>query len=412
MPYRIYNFNMNIIFIANDVVGDGMSGGDRIWMNFVKYWRKKINIILMCSEDANNMLIRGLVKNEIIDITHIIITAKKGNSANFNNLINLFKYQIKRTFKGIKMVYHNLELVKNSDFVYSSSDFYPDLMPAFFAKIINKRIKWIAGYYLIAPFPISDSTPYKSTQRLKGFIYWLMQKLSLFIVKHFADYVFVTSEPDVKRFISKRVDNSKVIVVKGGVDIKASENYMKEANIIPIEKRKYDACYVGRFHPQKGVLELIDIWNILRGRGINAKLAIIGCGELEEKIVNKINEYDINDNIKILGFLDGKEKYEVFRNSKMILHPAIYDSGGMAMAEGMAFGLPGVSFDLEALKSYYPKGVLKVPCFNLEAFANVITQLLKDKELYDKFSREALEYTKTWDWEERANFIFSQIFNN
>ncbi len=107
--------------------------------------------------------------------------------------------------------------------------------------------------------------------------------------------------------------------------------------------------------------------------------------------------------------MDGEDKYDVFRNSKIILHPAIYDSGGMAMAEGMVFGLPGISFNLEALNTYYPKGVLKIPCFELEMYADVIIKLIKDREYYEKFSKEAYEYAKTWDWEKRTYDIFRHI---
>ncbi len=399
---------MNIIFIANNTVGDGMSGGDRIWINFIKYWKKGINIDLICSIEAYNMLAREYAESGLSSIT---ISDQKIISGNHSSLVNLFKYQIKRVFKGIKTIYSNLEMIKKSDFIYSSSDFYPDLLPAFFAKIIYRKIKWIAGYYLIVPSPIGIKTPYKGTKRLKGFVYWIMQKPSLFLVRHFADYIFVTSEPDVKNFISKRIENSKIIIIKGGIDLRHSEDYMNMKGIVPIEKRKYDACFVGRFHVQKGVLELIDIWNILNNKINNKKLAIIGDGELKEELERKINKYNLNENVEILGFLDGESKYGVFRNSKIILHPAIFDSGGMAMVEGMAFGLPGISFDLEALKSYYPKGVLKILCFDLETYANAIIKLLEDKELYIKFSREACKYAKTWDWKERANAIQSQIFN-
>ena len=41
---------------------------------------------------------------------------------------------------------------------------------------------------------------------------------------------------------------------------------------------------------------------------------------------------DLAKNIELLGFKDGSEKYAVFKQSKIIVHPAIFDSGGMAAA--------------------------------------------------------------------------------
>ena len=167
--------------------------------------------------------------------------------------------------------------------------------------------------------------------------------------------VFVTSEPDVEKFVTKKRSRDKITVIRGGVDIKPSMEYLNSGNVIAKEKRKYDACFVGRFHPQKGVLELIDIWKLVCDKKPRAKLAMIGIGALENAVKNRIAELGLNDNIYLLGFKDGEEKYEIFKQSKIVVHPATYDSGGMAAAEGMAWGLPGVSFEVISYeKLVYP----------------------------------------------------------
>jgi len=61
----------------------------------------------------------------------------------------------------------------------------------------------------------------------------------------------------------------------------------------------------------------------------------------------------------------------------------------MAAAEAMAWGLPGVSFDLEALKTYYPKGMVKTPCFANNKFAQNIIDLLTNQKTYRQYSQEA-----------------------
>jgi len=210
---------------------------------------------------------------------------------------------------------------------------------------------------------------------VKGFFYWLLQRPRYWIAKKYADYVFVTSEPDVTKF-PKQAKLNKVVVVRGGVDITESKRYLKANKNSSTFSKKYDACFVGRFHPQKGVLELIDIWRNVVDIKKNARLAMIGNGDLEFDVKKKITDYNLGRSIDLLGFMDGKEKYNIFKQSNIIIHPAVYDSGGMAACEGMAWGLPGVSFDLEALKTYYPKGMIKTPCFDKKKFAENIINLL------------------------------------
>ena len=237
-----------------------------------------------------------------------------------------------------------------------------------------------------------------------------MQKPTYYLAKKYADYVFVTSQPDVEKFVTKKRDQSRIIVVQGGVDITESEKYLHSAEAIPIEKRRYDACFVGRFHYQKGVVGLIDIWNEVCKNKPEAKLAMIGIGSLESKVKEKIKKIKLENNIELLGFRDGQEKYEIFKQSKIIVHPATYDSGGMAAAEGMAWGLPGVSFDLEALKTYYPKGMIKIERGNNGQFAENIIKLLNNKSYYSTISQEARDLiVEVWDWKKRAKNIFIKI---
>ena len=94
------------------------------------------------------------------------------------------------------------------------------------------------------------------------------------------------------------------------------------------------------------------------------------------------------------------------KQSKIIVHPATYDSGGMAAAEAMAWGLPGVSFDLEALKTYYPKGMIKVPIGDIRNFANSILELLQNDDLYVHTSNKArILINEEWGWDKRIDYI-------
>ena len=156
-------------------------------------------------------------------------------------------------------------------------------------------------------------------------------------------------------------------------------------------------------------MELVDIWKYVVQKKRDARLAIIGVGPLERELEEKIRKYDLARNITLFGFRDGVEKLGIFKDSRVVVHPAIYDSGGMAACEAMACGLPGVSFDLPALRTYYPKGMLKTSCYDLKAFAENILRLLNDENLYRRTARDALDWAKEWDWNKKSEELLETI---
>jgi glycosyltransferase involved in cell wall biosynthesis len=300
---------------------------------------------------------------------------------------------------------------RDFDALFTASDFWPDSLPGFWGKLRKRRARWIASFYLFAPKPWEKNTPYRGSPkiRLVGILYWLTQLPIYHLVKRYADIVLVTSEPDARKFRTKKRGVDSVVVVQGGVDLGPSESYLASGNVIPPESRKYDACFIGRLHYQKGVIELLDIWKMVCRTKADARLAMIGTGPLEGPVREKIQRLDLDRNVDLLGFRDGEKKFDIFRQSRVVVHPATYDSGGMASCEAMAWDLPGVSFDLEALRSYYPRGMVKVPCYDLEAFADAILRLLSDGRLYAEMKNQALSLARSWDWERRSGSIVERI---
>ena len=398
---------MKILFTAcNNFGGNAFSGGDRIFTEFIRYWQKTEYVTLLGSQEAFDL-------TKLAGINHtdfIMADTKEKLPTNYGSLWFILYNTISRTIKGLCCVNANIKLLREYDVVYSVSDFYPDLLPALMLKSRSKKTKWIAGYYLIAPFPISSHSPYKGFERLRGTLYWLMQRISLLLVKKFADMVFVTSYPDQSTFVNSRRPESRVIIVRGGVDTIAANRYIHDTDAGRSSEPRYAACFVGRFHPQKGVVGLVDIWKKVVESLPSARLAMIGNGPLEADVKRQINMQGLQDSIELFGFLDGEPKYEIFKQSRIVVHPATYDSGGMAAAEAMAWGLPGVAYDLEALKTYYPQGMLKVSPGNKWAFASAILNLLNDKALRDRLSKEARDLIlNEWVWHKRAADILGSI---
>jgi len=383
---------------------EGMSGADRIALACISKWIEEGEEVKVFLPKTGLKIFDRQKSNKISFIPTSAYVIKRFT------YIRLFIFEILALIGGSLEAFKARSTVKVGDIVYSSSDFWPDAFPALLLKLIRPRIKWIAGFYLFAPRPWDKESPYKNKNSFVGFIYWLGQQPVYWCVKKWADLIFVTSEPDVARFCSKTRTPDKILVIRGGVDVKASEAYLNSREVSDFKKRKYDACFIARFHYQKGVLEIIEIWGKVVRLRPGARLAMIGNGPLEPEAKSAIQRFGLEKNIDLFGFLDGEQKFEIFKDSKMVVHPATYDSGGMAAAEAMAWGLPAISFDLEALKTYYPKGMMKVKCFDLDAFAKGIVRLLEDERLYHALAKEAVELIREqWDWNKRLQIIYNQV---
>lgn len=389
--------------IANNslVTADlGMSGGDRIFIELVKRLpkRKSVNTHVFGALNLKKLLDKRKIKG--INFTLI-------SKHDLNVFDNLFVGSIRRLLLGLRAAFY-YEVKESKRIVFSTSDYWPDVFPALLLKIRYPKTRWLAGFYQFVSPPWVKHSPYKS-RFFWGLLYYLMQIPVYLLIKQYSDMVFVTSAPDVQKF-PKQAKNNSVFVVRGGVDTTPSEKYLGAKNHLRLSNKRYQACFLGRLHYQKGVLLLVDIWKKVTGKKPNAKLAIIGNGPLEVELNEKIAQTGLANSIDMLGFLDGKPKHEIFKKSNIVVHPATYDSGGMAAAEAMAWGLPGVSFDLKALKTYYPRGVIKTKKGDLTGFSNNILKLLNDKALYQATSEQAVSLIREkWSWDQREKEVFKWL---
>lgn len=395
--------NKSVYMFAYSMWDVGYSGGDRILVEFARRLSIKHNVNIFTWERAIPIFKREKLKSKSIKVYV--------QKINKYLALGFFMHYMIRIFVSIKKGF-SLKNVDDDSLLYSSSDFLMDIFPCVILKIRYPKTRWIATWYMTAPNPLrgyQEDKEGESRYRIKALIYFLSQKVSKPFLKKFADYIIVNNEIEKKNFtrLSKK---GRVIVMLGGLNINLINKYLK--NKKKSSTKNIDSVFIGRFHPQKGVLELIDIWEIVN-RKISARLVLIGDGPLKDKVIAKIKEKGLGTKIKLEGYLfDGEKKYSIFASSKLVLHPAFYDSGGMAAGEAMAFGVPGVGFGLSAFKSYYPKGMIFAKKGDKADFARKIIELLKDRKRREKLGKEAQNMVQDWGWENKFDKIIAEICKN
>ena len=96
--------------------------------------------------------------------------------------------------------------------------------------------------------------------------------------------------------------------------------------------------FIGRYVAQKNPLFLIDIFSKISERQDNAILVMIGFGELEEEMMNKINAYGLSERVQNMGRRDDiKQFYNAF---DAFLLPSLYEGMPVVGVEAQCCGLP------------------------------------------------------------------------
>lgn len=393
--------NLKFIFFALMAWGEGISGGDKISIEFARRWSARFPVTIYLWEEGYRMYLRQGIDPKKIDFKVVNMNPWR----NFGVLINYFA----RIIAGVVIAFKIDIQDKENTIIYSATEFWMDSLPGLILKLRYPGVRWVTTWFQTAPNPLKG---FKEGNRMNSYRftalgYWLVQLPVKHLISRWADFVLVNNEEERKQFPDMN-NKGKVIVVLGAVDILKIKEILSGLKKIT---KEFDGVFQGRFHPQKGVIELIDIWKLVVEKKPDAKLALIGDGPLRKQVELRIEKLNLEKNVKLFGFVfDGLKKYRIFLQSKIVLHPAFYDSGGMASAEAMVLGLPAVGFNLDSYKSYYPEGMIKVPVGDLKAVSETVLELLRNKRLYSRIGNDAKTMIyKNWSWDERSQEVLKHF---
>ncbi len=160
--------------------------------------------------------------------------------------------------------------------------------------------------------------------------------------KYATDYFACSELAGEWLFGKKSVQEGKVKVIHNAIDIekfkydeKIRNRIRKELNI---ESDDFVVGNVGRFTNQKNHLFLIDIFYELQKIKPNSKLLLIGNGELEEEIKNKVEKLNLNKKVIFAGFKPNVNDY--MQAMDIFIMPSLHEGLPVVGVEAQASGLP------------------------------------------------------------------------
>ena len=94
---------------------------------------------------------------------------------------------------------------------------------------------------------------------------------------------------------------------------------------------------VGRMVYQKNLFFLLDVFEKIQKKNENALLALIGNGELEKDIKNRVHEHGMDDKVFFAGAVENVEDY--FQVMDVFAFPTRFEGLGTVLIEAQTAGL-------------------------------------------------------------------------
>lgn len=254
-------------------------------------------------------------------------------------------------------------------------------------KYIKKEYDYeIAFNYMIPTFLLSKTC--KTISWMHGDIYELnenkrnkkLQRKSLKCVNK----IVAISENTYNSIIDVFPEfKDKTCIINNSFDIKTLEEKSNEK--IDLKKTKFTMLFAGRLDENKNPLFLINVAKILKQRNIDFELWMIGIGDLKEKVEKKIEEYNLKENVKILGYQ--RNPYPYFKMTDIVLLSSKSEGFPTVLAESLIFGKPFVTTQVGGTLELSCGGKCGFVTNDIEEYAENIITLITNKKIYTDMSK-------------------------
>jgi glycosyltransferase involved in cell wall biosynthesis len=196
-----------------------------------------------------------------------------------------------------------------------------------------------------------------------------------------SDIVFVLSL-EWKRELEKFSNN---------INLKVFYNWVKIPQENEVVKRK-QVLFLGRIGERKGTYVLVDAIPEVIKDYPECQFVFAGDGEIEN-LKKLVEEKGINSNVKIIGWVKGREKERVLSESLIFVLPSFAEGLPVAILEAMAHRLPIIATPVGAIPEVIEEGengILVEPGDNF-ALSQAIKKLLADEKLRERMGRNNVE---------------------
>ena len=203
------------------------------------------------------------------------------------------------------------------------------------------------------------------------------------------------------------VDKSRIQVIYNGVNLE---------KFIPIENSADNETpyilFIGNLIKDKGVLELLDSYEILYKKNINIELRFIGGGPMMSELKRRVKQKNLTKIVKFLGIVSHDELPKHIAKSNILALPSYREGVPNVILEAMSRGLIIIASDVGAVNILVSSknGVLIENPKHENILTAMNTLLKTDAETLLKMKKFSVKLINvSFTWEKVVNYVIKMI---
>ena len=176
-------------------------------------------------------------------------------------------------------------------------------------------------------------------------------------IPRYATHLFACGEEAGKWMFG----NHRFDIVRNGIDVEKYRYNIKDRQRIRNEFNVLDnellVGNVGRFSEQKNHKFIIDVFEAIQ-RNNQAKLLLVGNGELLDEIIKLVNQKNLSDKVIFAGLRN--DIPSILQAIDVFLMPSLYEGVPVALIEAQAAGIPCIISDTIPEESVLTESCLRL----------------------------------------------------
>jgi glycosyltransferase involved in cell wall biosynthesis len=178
-----------------------------------------------------------------------------------------------------------------------------------------------------------------------------------------------------------------------------------------IKPRPY-ILYTGNLYPHKNIKVIIEALRLLP----DLKLKIICARSIfQQRLEKLINDYQIQDQVKFLGYVPDSDFKKIYSHALALVHPAFIEGFSLTGLEAMALNCPVIASNTSCLPEIYQDSVLFFNPNKPQELVNQIKLLKDDLSLRRKLIHLGHLQVRKYSWTKTAQetmSIYRQLLQN